>query len=304
MTEKTIINFPTFNININVGDCQGKDEGQNLLPYMEEAQSINKHIKKCFCGLLEGSGEREKLLRVKDCANTITFRYYKDIDTKKLDSINLCRERLCLNCCVALARKNCGILEKVLASYGKQLYFITLTIKNVPGVKLKESISLMNKAFTGFVRAERLGNFYKSVEVTYNEKSNTYHPHIHFITDKKLSKSYLNNAWAKWYSRKADCHLKWLSCNIKAITDIFSTCCELNKYITKPMNITDKTIEVFYKQLKGLRLHSSGGELKKRVAEAKNTFEKEKLNTEEFLSSHDYEILKYIYNGENYIQQN
>lgn len=296
-------NSPVVNIIINYGECQEKDEGKNLLPYMEEAQKLNKNIKKCFCNLLESTNEREKLNRVKECASIITFKHYKGIGVKKLDSINLCRERLCMNCCVALARKNCSILENVLNSCKKQLYFVTLTVKNVPGQHLRKTILLMNKAFSGFVRAEGMGNFYKSVEVTYNEDKATYHPHIHFITDKKLTKSYLNYAWAKWYNKRASTANKWLSCKIKPITDNFSASCELNKYITKPVNITDDTIDIFYGQLKGLRLHSSGGELKKKVAEVKSTLEKDKLNMSEFLSSHDYEIVKYIYNGENYIQQ-
>lgn len=292
------------NIIINREKSQEEDESAKLIPFMSEAQNVNRNIKKCFCEYLRSNEECEKLKRVEECANTITFRHYKSLGIKKLDSINLCRERLCLNCCVALARKNCSILENVLNNYGKQLYFITLTVKNIQGKHLRQTISLMNKAFSGFVRAEGMGNFYKSVEITYNEKSDTYHPHIHFITDKKISKSYLNSAWAKWYNKRASTSFKWLSCNIKPITDNFSASCELNKYITKPMNISSNTIETFYKQLKGLRLHSSGGSFKNKVAEEKGTVKQNKLNTEEILSSHDYDIIKYIYNGANYIEEN
>lgn len=295
---------PILNININTGECQEKDETKTLIPFLGEAQKLNKHIKNCFCDFLQGREEIEKCIRVKECANTITFRHYKGLGIKKLDSINLCRERLCLNCCVASARKNCSILERVMERTKGQLYFITLTVKNVQGHQLKKTIMLMNKAFSGFVRAEKMGNFYKSVEITYNDKNNTYHPHIHFITDRKISKSYLNNSWAKWYGKKSGVQYKWLSCKIEPIKDNFSVSCELNKYITKPMNISNSTIDVFYNQLKGLRLHSSGGIIKKYIAEEKNMAEKEKLNTDDFLSSHDYEIIRYIYNGNNYINEN
>jgi hypothetical protein len=297
-------NSPVFNININTGICQEQDDTEKLIPFISEAQKLNKNIKKCFCDFLNSKKEIEKSARVKECANTITFRNYKDLGIKKLDSINLCRERLCLNCCVALARKNCNILERAIDNAKGQLYFITLTVKNVKGEELKKTILTMNKAFSGFVRAEKMGNFYKSVEITYNKEQDTYHPHIHFITDKKIKKSYLNNTWAKWYGKRSGISQNWLSCKIEPITDKFSACCELNKYITKPINISDDTIDVFYNQLRGLRLHSSGGTIKKWLAEEKSLAEKEKLNTSDFLSSHDYEIIKYIYNGNNYICEN
>ena len=298
------IHSPVLNININTGVCQEQDESKTLVPFLGEAQRLNKNIKDCFCDFLSSREELEKRARVKECANTITFRHYKDLGIKKLDSINLCRERLCLNCCVALARKNCGILERVMGRAKTQLYFITLTVKNIPGQHLKKTILSMNKAFSGFARAEKMGNFYKSVEITYNSKEDSYHPHIHFITDRRISKSYLNSSWAKWYGKKSGFQYKWLSCKIEPIKDNFSVSCELNKYITKPMNISKNTIDVFYNQLKGLRLHSSGGDIKKWVAEEKNTLEREKLKESDFLSSHDYEIIRYIYNGNNYISEN
>ena len=303
MVQNNILS-PVLNININAGVCQEQDESKTLIPFLEEAQKLNKNIKDCFCEFLNSRKELEKCVRVKECAKTISFKYYRDLGIKKLDSVNLCRERLCLNCCVASARKNCSILEKVMEKAEGQLYFITLTIKNVQGQHLKKTILYMNKAFSGFVRAEKMGNFYKSVEITYNNKNDTYHPHIHFITDRRISKSYLNNAWAKWYGRRSGSNYKWLSCKIEPIKDNFSVSCELNKYITKPMNISRNTIDVFYSQLKGLRLHSSGGNIKKWISEEKNRVEQEHLNTADFLSSHDYEIIRYIYNGNNYVNEN
>ena len=304
MYDLNLINSPINNLNIFIGDCQEKDETKSLMPFMEEAQNINRNIKKCFCNFLENEDNIGKLQRVKDCSNIITFKHYEKLGLKKLDSINLCRERLCLNCCVALARKNCLTLERVLKKHKGQLYFITLTVRNIKGENLRRTISNMNKAFTGFARAEGVDSFYKSVEITYNKKNNTYHPHIHFISKKQFKNSYLNYTWAKWYNKKQGTNEKWLSCKCEKIDNIFSACCELNKYITKPLNITDKTIDIFYKQLKGLRLHSSAGEFKKQVAEEKSLMEQENINKESFLSDYDYKILRYIYNGNNYIVEN
>lgn len=304
MIQKNNNNSPVINIIINNGECQEKDETATLIPFMGSAQNTNRHIKKCFCEYLEGRAEKEKASRVKDCANSITFRHYKDLGIKTLDSINLCRERLCLNCCVALARKNCKILNDVFEKTKKHLYFITLTVKNVQGRDLRRTVQIMGQSFSAFVRAEHMGNFYRSTEITYNEKTDTYHPHIHFITDKRCSRSYLNNAWAKWFNKKAGTNYKWLSCKIEPVRDNFSIACELNKYITKPLNVSDNTIDIFYNQLKGLRLHGSGGEMKKRVAECKSKAEAEKLNTDEFLSRYDYDIIRYIYDGSNYICEN
>ena len=69
--------------------------------------------------------------------------------------------------------------------------FLTLTVKNVPGIKLNDTISQLTQSFDRLFRRAKVKKnmigFLRSVEVTHNEKENTYHPHIHVLIMVKSS---------------------------------------------------------------------------------------------------------------------
>lgn len=87
--------------------------------------------------------------------------------------------------------------------------FLTLTVKNVPPEMLEDTIKEMNKAFPNLWRYGKLKNTflgaYKGVEITYNEKNNTYHPHIHAIL--MVKPSYFNST--KNYMSQKDLVERW-----------------------------------------------------------------------------------------------
>ena len=70
----------------------------------------------------------------------------------------------------------------------KKQYFVTLTIPNVSADELKDTISKMTNDCSKIIRVIRESkkikiNGIRKVEITYNEKTNTYHPHIHLLVD-------------------------------------------------------------------------------------------------------------------------
>lgn len=69
--------------------------------------------------------------------------------------------------------------------------FLTLTVKNVPGAKLNDTISQLTKSFDRLFKRTKvqknLIGFLRSVEVTHNEEEDTYHPHIHVLLMVKSS---------------------------------------------------------------------------------------------------------------------
>ena len=63
--------------------------------------------------------------------------------------------------------------------------FLTLTVKNVPGVKLSETVSQLTQSFDRLFKRvkvqKNLIGFLRSVEITHNEEEDTYHPHLHVL---------------------------------------------------------------------------------------------------------------------------
>lgn len=142
--------------------------------------------------LYQGAGYEKYAERAENCATWLTFRVLGD--KRQLQSANFCKLRLCPMCIArgALARGKLlsKVMDAVQAEHKCQYIFVTLTIRNVTGSELGDSIGqlcegwrrLMNqrpvlRAFKGTFRA---------IEITRNndpksEWYGTYHPHIHAV---------------------------------------------------------------------------------------------------------------------------
>lgn len=134
------------------------------------------------------------------CAEQL--EYLVDADgNKKLYRTYFCRNRLCPMCQWRRSLKLFSQVSKITDYLNEQnneqnnqvrYLFITLTQKNCEGANLKIEFDKINTAFAKLVdktkhvatatkfKQSMLG-YIKSTEVTYNSKTNTYHPHLHVI---------------------------------------------------------------------------------------------------------------------------
>nr|WP_207717239.1 protein rep [Clostridium acetobutylicum] len=167
----------------------------NWYKQMSKDMQQEKHL--AYAETLKKKGER-----IKSCMNIWLWDIYRKNKLLDLQKVNRCmNNRFCPNC-----RKfnlSCAIhnLKKPLNDLlldGYYPYLVTLTIPNVLGKELKRTIEKMNKAFKKLFGAysydlqgkttkgfkDRLICFegaLKVLEITYNEESNTYHPHFHCL---------------------------------------------------------------------------------------------------------------------------
>jgi len=96
-----------------------------------------------------------------------------------------CNGRLCHVCNRIRTAKMMGGYIEPLKQLGK-LYFTTLTIKNVSAEELHETINKMLKDMANIIRVLREKrkieiSGIRKIEITYNAKANTYHPHFHLL---------------------------------------------------------------------------------------------------------------------------
>ena len=299
-----IINSPN---NVYVYNNTLITESQDVQPTLDfhrELQKLHKENKKCLADFFSAKDLNNKAERVKACGNVLTFKHYKDINVTKLDNASLCRERLCLNCNQVNSREKALFLLKATEDMSN-LKHITLSVKNCKGTFLRNNINNMKKALKYFLRSQHIRDYYQSYEITHNHKDNTYHPHIHLLVHDDnftLKARELNNKWAEAFNRFAGTNYKWLSCKIREVEDKKVGCFELSKYVTKPQDFTPKTIPVFDRELKGLHLHQANGIFKERLKNEKITQEEKNKEEENYLKDFDYELVRYIFNGDNYIK--
>lgn len=126
--------------------------------------------------------------RLRNCSTALEFAR---VDNKtQLVHTNNCHVRLCNICqykrSVSVFRNTRKMYNHIIThtAYSKFL-FITLTIKNVKAENLNEALDTLNYAVRKMrqykkIKTVALGML-RTIEVTYNKRENTYHPHIHML---------------------------------------------------------------------------------------------------------------------------
>lgn len=109
---------------------------------------------------------------------------------RQLHHYNACKNRLCPVCnkrrAKQMATRLVKVLHKVQADHdGTQLIFLTLTLENCTGDKLRETLDLLTTAWFKLIRRRSIvravRGWFRALEITYNKGDDTYHPHIHAV---------------------------------------------------------------------------------------------------------------------------
>lgn len=127
--------------------------------------------------------------KVVSCSTWLQYLATPDGD-RQLHHYNACKNRLCPVCNKRRAKQMATRLIKVMQQVqvnhkGTQLIFLTLTVENCTGDKLRETLDLLTASWfklirrAPFVRAVK--GWFRALEITYNESADTYHPHIHAV---------------------------------------------------------------------------------------------------------------------------
>lgn len=125
-------------------------------------------------------------LRVYECGSYL--EYSVSVDDKRLSAANFCRDRLCPMCNWRRSLKIFGQVSRVMDVLEKRNYrflFLTLTVRNCSAADLPDTVTALLMGWRALYRssvfsAAVLGSF-RSLEVTRNSETGTYHPHLHCI---------------------------------------------------------------------------------------------------------------------------
>ncbi len=156
-----------------------------------------------------------KYYRVLDCSTFLEFRLTIASDLK-LTRANFCKVRLCPMCSWRRSLKVFGQVSKVMdhvdKNYNYKYIFLTLTVKNCNGEDLRDILDLMTKSFNKLSERkafkQAVKGYFRSLEITYNKKDDTYHPHFHLILG--VNNSYFNDP--KYYLSQENWTSLWKSC--------------------------------------------------------------------------------------------
>lgn len=160
-------------------------------------------------------GLENKALRLKECGSYLQLALNRESGEKKVYSAHFCKVRLCPMCSWRRSLKIFGQLSKIMDAMkndGWEFLFLTLTIKNVSPDNLSESISDLLQGYNkGLKRQKEFKNIvfgdYRALEITRNELTGEYHPHLHCIL--AVLPSYFTNSnyylsnkkWSKLWAK-------------------------------------------------------------------------------------------------------
>lgn len=213
---------------------------------------------------------------IENCHSHGFFIYNRANGRHKFISDTHCNNRFCPFCS---ARERRIVTSQIRWRYdclepGKyDFYFVTLTIPNVPGEQLRDSLLTFQKALYTFIHLLGFApkkEYTKSVgvfgglEITYNKKRNDFHPHWHLIfavpsewcvggTSYKMpyikhkitfSDSFIMQEWLDRYNYSFSEKRTFLSVDCKKVYDFVGSLPELIKYTVKSYEIN--SAEVLY----------------------------------------------------------
>lgn len=158
----------------------------------------------------------KKAERMYDCGNYLAFKM-KD-GRLKLYQAYFCKARLCPLCnwrrSLKIAFQNKKIIQEVNEREKVKWVFLTLTVRNVEGEDLKNTMDQMTKAwnrFAGYAKFKKsVKGYFRAMEVTRNwdKDSNwygSYHPHFHVllcVPNDYFGRNYIKQAeWTDMWQR-------------------------------------------------------------------------------------------------------
>lgn len=133
-----------------------------------------------------------------------------------------CKTRICVVCGAIRTAKAIDVYLPEIR--GWDAYLVTLTIPNVRGDQLKETIDEMLKNFTASQRSIKRRMPFKGVrklEVTHNPERDDYHGHFHCIVDGAAQAQMLREEWMKRNPAAKAIAQDVRKCNKRTVKEVF-----------------------------------------------------------------------------------
>ena len=223
---------------------------------------------------------------------------YLGIDNDgKIGAANFCKNRLCPVCNYRKSSNAWGKIYRVVCSHNEKYKYllITLTVRNCSPENLTPTIDDMMESFKRITNRKTWKNsikgFVRGLEVTFNSKENTFHPHIHILC--AVPHDYFENpklyipaqTITEWWQNSARLDYR-PDTDVKAVNDNKKGVAEVAKYSLKMSDILSSTqidknritaVKTLYKAVFKRRLSSTAGVFRGVKLDDDSLFEEKKL---------------------------
>ncbi len=239
-----------------------KDLGNSQAILLENEKFSWKDKKertRVLADLMDGAGIKSYSERALSCGSFLEFNFLEanedgnNLNTaingkKQLSMANFCQLRTCPLCNARRSAKLAVMLSNCIDAINEEhrdarYLFLTLALKNCSADELIETMNLILKAYKKLMKRRpvkrAIKGAFRTMEITYNESQNTYHPHLHVllaVTEdyfKKANNLYITqDRWVKMWSESLK--VDYLAtANIKRADKSKKAIAEVSKYAVK-----------------------------------------------------------------------
>lgn len=155
----------------------------------------------------------------------------------KMRHLHLCRCKWCLRCQRIRSAELINTYSPIIATWDG-LFMVTLTLKSVNPLELKDKLSDMQKRFRNIMRTiqRHLGKSdikaIKTIEVTVNPISRKLHPHYHILTENAEVAHMMKKLWMTRSTKEGDKVVSKAQ-NVTRTSSPTKVAVEMFKYVTK-----------------------------------------------------------------------
>lgn len=202
-----------------------------------------------------------------------------------------CRNRWCFVCSGKRTRLLIESYSEQLRPHIGNLYFVTLTKKNVKGNHLRNTIKSDHATISKIVRCQtRKGNrisLIRTSETTYNSKRKDFHPHYHLLVVGKENAKYIRESWIQRHGNpKIVCPRQQKSIKFGLRPEPFENqLIEVFKYTTK-LDVDKiesiEALDTIFVATKGIQMIQTYGDIKKAVDDKTEKIEVPSVTSNDF----------------------
>ena len=220
-----------------------KEEKQDFLKFNNKKKKKNLKL----ADVIKDKVGETTLTAIQNCSYFMKFYANVTLEKRKLMMANSCNNRFCPMCAYRKARKD-GLKHMIMMKKLKidkkySFIFLTLTAPSVTGENLRKEVIDYAAAFQKLAKLKEFQNmnvgYIRKLEITYNSKKDTYHPHYHVLicVDKSYfrGKKYIkHNRWLKmWREAKQDDNITNVHVAKVKDSDEENVYTEISKYTAK-----------------------------------------------------------------------
>ena len=220
-----------------------KEEKQDFLEFNNKKKK--KNIK--LADVIKDKVGETTLTAIQNCSYFMKFYANVTLEKRKLMMANSCNNRFCPMCAYRKARKD-GLKHMIMMKKLKidkkySFIFVTLTAPSVTGENLRKEVIDYAAAFQKLAKLKEFQNmnvgYIRKLEITYNSKKDTYHPHYHVLIC--VNKSYFTSRdyikqkkWLEmWQNSKRDNNITNVDVRKVKDSEEDNVYAEISKYTSK-----------------------------------------------------------------------